>query len=125
MSANKKLIRSRFRSDVFERDKYTCRCCNKVGKDRQGGDGHKKFHKNKDLVDLDAHHIENRNNMENGGYVKENGISVCDDCHLICERYWIVNETEEGFYPDDLFKLIGSSLEEAQAASKSLSSENK
>jgi len=58
--------------------------------------------------------------MPNGGYVKENGISVCDDCHLKAETFWSTGEALEGFSPADLYKLIGSSLEDATAASERL-----
>lgn len=113
--SNKKLIRSQFRKDVFNRDKYCCRVCGRQGKDRQGGEEHLKYHKNP-VVDLDSHHIINRILIANQGYVKENGISLCDDCHLKAEVYWNTGLAEEDFSPDDLFKLIGSSLEQAEAA---------
>ena len=45
------------------------------------------------------------------GYVKENGISLCNDCHEIVEMYHQIGITEEGFYPDDLYNIIGSSKE--------------
>ena len=84
--SRKKQIRARFRNGVFERDRYECRLCGKAGRDRQGGDGQAKFHNSEvDLVDLDAHHITDRHDITNGGYVKENGISVCDECHELCE----------------------------------------
>jgi hypothetical protein len=60
--------------------------------------------------------------MPNGGYVKENGISVCDECHARAEVWW-ENDYEsgpEGFSRDDLYEKIGSSLEDAQTASESL-----
>lgn len=98
----KKAIRAKFRHDVFVRDKYCCRCCGKQGYDRQGTPESNK-------VPLDAHHICDRHIIENGGYVKENGISVCDTCHLQAEAYWQTGTALEGFLPDDLYKLIGSS----------------
>jgi hypothetical protein len=52
--------------------------------------------------------------MTNGGYVKENGISVCDDCHLLAEN------CAEGFEPDILYEKIGSSYDEAMVSSKLL-----
>lgn len=109
----KKEVRSQFRKAVFERDNHTCRCCGKRGYDRQGEPV-------PGLVPLDAHHITDRSQMPNGGYVKENGISVCDDCHLKSERFWHAGEALEGFYPSDLYKLIGSSHEAAVAASRKL-----
>jgi hypothetical protein len=126
--SNKKAVRAAFRAGVFERDRYRCRCCQKVGKDRQGGDGHKKFHKgiaDEKLVNLDSHHILKREWMPAGGYVKENGISVCDDCHLKCEEFWNpgedgVRRCPEGFYPYQLFKLIESNAPMALKASYKL-----
>lgn len=59
--------------------------------------------------------------MPNGGYVKENGISVCDECHLKAEEFWSTGEAVEGFSPDDLYKLINSSFDEAVKSSTKLS----
>lgn len=107
MSNKKKSIRKKFREETMQRDKYKCCCCGKKGKDRQGGSGHLKFHDDKNLVELDAHHISSREEMPNGGYVKENGISVCDDCHLKAEN------VELGFEPEKLYEIIGSSHDSA------------
>ena len=52
MSKKKKEIRSKFRKDVFERDNHQCKMCAKKG------------------CELDAHHIVDRNDMPNGGYVE-------------------------------------------------------
>lgn len=111
--SKKKLLRSQFRKNVFDRDKYKCRCCGKIGYDRQETPIENK-------VPLDAHHITNREKMPNGGYVKQNGISVCDDCHIKAESFWSTGESVEGFSPEDLYNLIGSSLEIAIAASKKI-----
>lgn len=96
----KKLIRQRFRTDVFERDKGLCRKCDEPA--------------------VDAHHITDRNDIVNGGYVKENGISLCSKCHEIAEMHHEISETEEGYYPDDLYKIIGSSKELAIEMSEKL-----
>lgn len=131
MNLSKKQIRATFRNSVFERDRYLCKCCKKPGKDRQGGDGWKKFHAEEiGLVELDAHHITNRSLLPNGGYVKENGVSVCNECHLKAESFsgsikeylgtLPAPETDDSFAPDSLYKLIGSSLVEAIAASNRL-----
>lgn len=103
----KQITREKFREAVFSRDNHKCRVCGK-----------------KD-VKLDAHHITDRNEMPNGGYVKENGITLCDTetgCHWKAEIYhnsggedWL-----EGFHPNDLYALIGSSHEKAVAASEKL-----
>jgi len=92
----KKEIRKIFRQEVFSRDKYTCKGCGK------------KF----DESELDAHHITDRNEMPNGGYVKENGITLCkDECHMKAERYHITDGKEfvPGFHPDELYEKIDSS----------------
>jgi len=59
--------------------------------------------------------------MPNGGYIKENGISVCDDCHLKAEEFHSTGTPIEGYAPDDLYKIIGSSHQEALSASEKLS----
>ena len=106
---SKKLIRQKFRNDVFKRDKYTCQICGK-----------------KNTTDpnfFDAHHITDRSEMPNGGYVKENGITVCENlCHMKCEKYHISGglEWEDGLHPDDLYQKIRSSKELAIEKSKLL-----
>lgn len=104
MSHRKRFIRSSFRSAVFSRDGNRCAACGAA----EGA--------------LDAHHIIDRNELPNGGYVKENGISLCPDCHEKAEmfhssdkRYWM-----RGFHPNDLFKIIESSPLEAVWASTHL-----
>jgi hypothetical protein len=72
---------------------------------------------------LDAHHITDRNEMPNGGYVVENGISVCKkDCHFKVEKFHIFEgkDWEPGLHPTDLYKMIGSSKEKAILASEKL-----
>jgi 5-methylcytosine-specific restriction endonuclease McrA len=109
----KKQVRAAFRVAVFTRDGYRCRCCGVVGRDRQADpDG--------PLPPLDAHHITDRTLMPHGGYVPENGISVCDCCHLLAEQFWQTGTPAPGFAPDDLYRRIGSSLERAEAASHRL-----
>lgn len=113
---NKKKIRQDFRTKVFKRDGYQCVCCCKDGKCRQTGE-----YKGKDVPrwPLDAHHITNRNEFKNGGYVKENGISLCDECHEFAE--WALNgDFILGYMPNDLYELIGSSLEKAKLADEKL-----
>ena len=92
MSAKKKQIRENFRNEVFKRDKNKCRKCGKEN------------------CRLDAHHITDRNEIPNGGYVKENGISLCDECHVKAEVWHLSGnlEYEEGFHPNDLYDLICS-----------------
>jgi hypothetical protein len=99
----KKLIREGFRSAVFDRDLYKCVKCGAV----EG---------------LDAHHITDRSLMPNGGYVKENGISLCPNCHNVAETYHRTGGAMYvfGFHPDDLYRMIGSSKELAKELSKGL-----
>lgn len=96
MSNQKKIVRARFRDAVFGRDGYKCKICG--------------WNEYKDI--LDAHHITNRNDMPNGGYVKENGITLCPDCHFKAETGYMTAE--------HLYKLIGSSYELAKKASERL-----
>ena len=124
--SSKKDIRKKFKQDVFTRDKYTCKSCG--------------FKYEEDEVEnyLDAHHITDRSLMFNGGYVKENGISLCkyfepnkmeltsnseeDSCHMKAEKFHITEGKEwvSGMHPDDLYKSIGSSKELAIKASSKI-----
>jgi len=63
---SKKEIRKKFRDSVFKRDGYKCIVC-----------GFQSSLENCEK-ELDAHHITPREILPNGGYVKENGISLCD-----------------------------------------------
>jgi 5-methylcytosine-specific restriction endonuclease McrA len=108
MSSEKKLIRKNFRDACYQRDRY---CCAKCGK---------KSSKDKCEQELDAHHVTDRNLLPNGGYVKENGISLCPDCHEKAEVFHSTGEAVEGYSPDDLYKIINSNLEKAIEASKKL-----
>ena len=98
----KEKIRNKFKNDVFERDNHKCLFC---GKDA-----------------VDAHHIIDRNEMPNGGYVKENGISVCEEHHLKCEKYHMSDgkQWDIGFHLNDLYEKIKSSYVIAIVKSKRL-----
>lgn len=93
MSNKKKQIRENFRNNVFSRDKNKCLKCGKQC--------------------VDAHHITDRNEISNGGYVKENGISLCTECHEKAEVWHNSGKTEfvDGYHPNDLYMLINSSYE--------------
>jgi hypothetical protein len=52
--------------------------------------------------------------MPNGGYVKENGITLCDVCHVQAEGDTL------GFQADDLYERIGSEYKIAVQASQEL-----
>lgn len=103
MSGQKKLIRAKFREVVFERDRHKCVFCDRTD-------------------DLDAHHIVDRSKMPDGGYVKENGITLCGLHHSQAEIYHQSGGADwfEGKHPDDLYKLIGSTYEKAVKASERL-----
>lgn len=118
---SKKEIRKKFSESVFERDNWTCQVF---------GEG-----PYKEIDFFDAHHITDRSLMPNGGYVKENGITVCnkpiglstkegefdlpdfhfdnESCHLKCEKFHITEGKDwyEGLHPDELYRKIGSSKE--------------
>lgn len=68
----------------------------------------------------DAHHITDRNDMPNGGYVLENGISLCSECHKLAEEYHISKGLKwiEGFHPNQLYAKVNSSYELALHISK-------
>ncbi len=119
--AGKRQIRAAFRASVFRRDRYRCAVCGKPGRDRQGGDGHRAYHPglpDEALVPLDAHHVTDRNDMPNGGYVAENGIALCDDgCHRLAEVFHQTGTPHPGYAPADLYARVGSSHEAARRAS--------
>lgn len=106
MSAKKKQVRQQFRDETFKRDGNKCRVCGKAFP----------------AAVLDAHHITDRTEMPNGGYVKENGISLCAECHKKAEEWHSSGKTKhvEGFKPEDLYALIGSTYNEAVEASRKL-----
>lgn len=107
MGASKKEVRRKFRLEVFKRDKNKCRVCDTPASVE---------------TTLDAHHITDRNEMPYGGYVKENGIALCPKCHRKAELFHETGgkQHEAGFHPNDLYKKIGSSIEQADAASMKL-----
>lgn len=108
MSSGKKAIRKAFRDACYKRDSFKCVMC--------------KFKSSTDKAEqeLDAHHITDRNELPNGGYVKENGISLCADCHIKAEEFHSTGIAHPGYSIDDLYKAIGSNLEKAIEASNKL-----
>ena len=99
--SKKQEIRRNFKEDTFDRDGYCCKFC-----------GAGPVYEMTDSV-FDAHHITDRNEMPNGGYVKDNGIPLCSEHHKLAEKYhesggktWV-----DGFHPDELYRKIGSSKE--------------
>ena len=109
MSQNKKQVRAGFRAAVFTRDRFRCRGCGYQSSPATA------------VEELDAHHITDRNEMPNGGYVPENGISLCktgNDCHRQAEEFHATGTAAPGFGPADLYNIIGSSHERAVRASE-------
>lgn len=99
----KQLIRANFRDAVFKRDGYKCVLCDET-------------------ENLDAHHITDRTLMPNGGYVLENGITLCPQHHLDAEKFHSTDGFEfvPGVHPFDLYDIIESSPIKAYHASKRL-----
>lgn len=112
MSQKKLQIRAAFRDATFKQANYRCICCGLIAP--------------KDKVEeiLDAHHITNRNDFPNGGYVKENGASLCKNdkpngqrsCHFKAEEWLANGKGEAGYDPDTLYAKIGSNRDKALAA---------
>jgi 5-methylcytosine-specific restriction endonuclease McrA len=109
MSGGKKAIRKAFRDGCFARDKYTCVMCGK------------KSTPEKVLEDMDCHHITDRSLLPNGGYVKENGITLRDEDHKKAEVFHSTGAAYPGYAPEDLYKAINSTLEKATIAAEKLS----
>ena len=109
----KRDVRAAFREAVFTRDRYTCQVCGKRWAESDADPA---------LGRVNAHHVVDRHEFPNGGYVAENGITVCDggpdSCHMKCERFHITGGKEwvPGLHPDDLYRKIGSSLDLAITA---------
>lgn len=107
MPTKKEIIRAKFRNAVFKRDNYRCKKCGK-----------------EPLVDeplldqLNAHHIKDRSDFSNGGYVIENGILLCLDCHFKAELLHNTGKSFRGYEPEELYRLIGSSEIKAIEADK-------
>jgi hypothetical protein len=109
--AGLKALRRQFRTLVLQRANYRCEVCGRAGHDRQaGGEG----------TALDAHHITDRHQMPSGGYTPWNGISVCDRCHRKAEAFHGSGRGEPGYSPEELYRLVGSSLEKAKSESEAL-----
>lgn len=91
---NHKRWRRAFNDGCLERDNYCCVFC-------------------KSALDLDVHHITDRHNIINGGYVLSNGITLCEEHHLLCEEFHSIGICEPEYHPDELYKMIGSSYDKA------------
>jgi len=107
--SNKKEIRKKFRDVCLKRDNLTCRMC---------GLKAKSFEDAEELFDV--HHINDRSLMPHGGYVLENGITLCEADHIKAEEFHSTGTSHPGYAPDDLYKVINSTLEKAIEASEKL-----
>jgi 5-methylcytosine-specific restriction endonuclease McrA len=101
-------LRVSFNKAVFERDGYKCRVCGKPNVTQWGH------------YSLAAHHICDRHDMPNGGYVPENGISLCETCHWEAEREHNNQSARPGYSRQELYELIGTSFDEAWNKSEAL-----
>jgi len=92
VESRKKQIRHNFREAVFNRDGHKCVFCDVT-------------------ENLDAHHIVDRNSLPFGGYVLENGITLCPEHHEKAEMFHRTNGSDYvvGMQPQDLYDLISSS----------------
>ena len=93
--------RKQFNELCLKRDKNKCVFCHVV-------------------IDLDVHHITDRHEMPNGGYAPSNGITVCNEHHLLCEEFHATGNAAIGYHPDDLYAKIGSSKSKAYIDSENL-----
>lgn len=76
------LTRNDFRDGVFKRDWHSCVVCKVKG--RRIIDCERNLYD--DGAKLDAHHILERRLWPDGGYYLDNGVSVCEPCHMKCEQ---------------------------------------
>lgn len=67
------LTRDAFRDAVFKRDGHRCVICGATAEETPEGK-------------LDAHHIIERRLWGDGGYYLDNGATVCETHHLLCEQ---------------------------------------
>lgn len=104
----KKEIRSNFRKTSLKRDQYKCVMCGFKSSPEKAED------------ELDVHHITNRKEIVNGGYVKENGISLCEECHKKAEEFHSTGISHPSYSPEDLYKKINSNYEKAVEESEKL-----
>ncbi|WP_088254611.1 HNH endonuclease [Fimbriiglobus ruber] len=100
----KKELRESFRQAVFERDGYRCAMCG-YSPPAEAWAGLP--------LPLDAHHICDRSKIPFGGYVRENGISLCPDCHTLAEVYHACGKPAPGYSSADLYTRIHSDYDTA------------
>jgi hypothetical protein len=107
MAEPKLLTRDNFREGVFLRDGHKCVFCGITAAQTPEGK-------------LDAHHILERRLWPDGGYYLENGATVCELHHLLCEKtFYSVEDVRQAagitkivvpphFYPDHQYDKWGN-----------------
>ena len=88
--------RKQFNESCLKRDAYKCRFCDETN-------------------ELDVHHITDRHHPDIiicGGYVLGNGITLCDEHHLLCEEFHINGKCLPEYHPDQLYKLNNTTYEQ-------------
>lgn len=109
---SKKDVREEFRRAVLKRDNRKCVMCGYAG------------------PHLDVHHITDRSLLPGGGYVSDNGITLCNEeakspsCHALAEKYHMTGTPHPGYSPDNLYAEIGSAYHWAFLASLRLKGED-
>lgn len=95
MAANINVI-AQFKVSVLARDNHICKKCGQSA--------------------VEAHRI--IEDLPNGGYVIDNGISLCLICNKLAKKFHASKGKDwaAGFHPSELFKLIKSSYEIAYNA---------
>jgi len=100
------LTRKQFRNGVFERDGYKCVNCGASADD----------------TPLDAHHLIERRLWSDFGFYIDNGVTVCDPCHIKAEQTVLsceelrelagIKETilPDFFYPDTRYAKWGNPI---------------
>ena len=102
---NHKRWRRQFNDDCLDRDGHKCVFCNET----EG---------------LDVHHITDRHDpdMKNcGGYVVRNGITLCNDHHLLCEEFHKNGTCSPEYHPNQLYKLNNTTYEQVVLDCRKLS----
>lgn len=114
------LERAEFRRQVFERDKHRCVFCRAPFGPEQAVKGDVLGRNWK--TEHAAHHIMERRLFPDGGYERDNGATVCGECHIKCEQTVISVEdclaacnikrrvTPPHLYPDHRYDKWGNPI---------------
>lgn len=97
----KLLTRDQFRNMVYKRDGNKCVVCGTKAEFDSVGE----------VLNLDAHHIIERKLWNDGGYYLENGVTVCEPCHIkseqtliSCEKLRALAGIKQVVYPEQYYK---------------------